>query len=93
MKAWAGVATAAALLAAGAVFAQYPLLDLAANRVIEKYQGSSCEQLWEARGKPKSEREQEVVNFLRSDPQARVYFLNKIAGPVANKMFECAMIP
>ena len=72
---------------------QYPLVDMAANNVIQKYQMSSCEQLWEARGKPKSAQEQEMITLLRGDPMIREYFINKIAGPVANKMFECGMIP
>jgi hypothetical protein len=87
------VAAAAALVASGVVLAQYPILDSAAQKTIGKYQAASCEQLWEARGKPKSPEEQKVLELLRSDPQRRTYFLNKIAGPVANKMFECGMIP
>ena len=34
-----------------------------------------------------------MIQMLRDDPQMRVIFINKIAGPVANKMFECGMIP
>jgi len=82
-----------AVFVAGVAFAQYPILELMAGKVVQKYQSSTCEQLWEARGKPKSQREQEVVNLLRNDPQARQFFLGKIAAPVANKMFECGMIP
>jgi hypothetical protein len=81
------------LLLAGVASAQYPLLDKAANKVIQKYQYSTCEQLWQERGQPKSQREQEAVNFLRSDPQMRAMFINRVAAPVANKMFECGMIP
>jgi hypothetical protein len=33
------------------------------------------------------------VEFLRNDPQARAAFLDKVAGPIANRMFECGMIP
>ena len=80
-------AAVAAALSVGVAFAQYPILDRIAEKVITKYQSSTCEQLWEARGKPKSEEEQKVVGFLRSDPQMRTYFMNKIAGPIANKMF------
>jgi hypothetical protein len=58
----------------------------------QKYQTSSCEQLWEE-GQLKSPEEQKAVNFLRNDPQARTAFLNQVAGPIANKMFECGMIP
>ena len=84
------------LLLAGVVRAQYgqqPLLDAAANRTVEKYQNSSCEQFWQERGQPKGQREQEAVNFLRSDPQMRRMFIDRVAAPVANKMFECGMIP
>ena len=80
-------------LSAGAAGAQNPLLDLVAKNVIQKYQSSTCEQLWEARGKPKSAQEQEMIQLLRSDPTLRTQFINMIAGPVANKMFECSMIP
>ena len=82
-----------ALLVAGIAVAQFPILDMMADRVVQKYQSSTCEQLWEARGKPKSEREQELIQMLRGDPQARSAFINKIAAPVANKMFECGLIP
>jgi hypothetical protein len=72
---------------------QYPLLDMVADKVIQRYQQSSCEQLWEEKGKPKPEREQEVIQLLRSDPQMRTVFINKVAAPIANKLFECGMIP
>jgi hypothetical protein len=78
---------------AGVAHAQYPILDRVANKVIQKYQQASCEQLWQQKGKPKSAEEQRVVGFLRSDPQMRTVFINKVAAPIANKMFECGMIP
>ena len=82
-----------ALLVAGVAGAQFPILDMMANTVIQKYQQSTCEQLWEQRGKPKSAQEQEAVQLLRGDAQMRTAFISKIAAPVANKMFECGMIP
>jgi hypothetical protein len=82
-----------ALLVVGVAGAQLPVLDLVADKVMQKYQQSTCEQLWEARGKPKSAQEQEIVQLLRTDPTMRAAFINKIAAPVANKMFECGMIP
>jgi hypothetical protein len=81
------------LLFAGVSSAQYPLLDEAANRVVQKYQNSPCEQLWQQRGRPKSEREQRAVDFLHSDPQMRRMFIDRVAAPIANKLFECGMIP
>jgi hypothetical protein len=85
------------LLACEMASAQYPMLDEVAGRVIQKYQGSSCEQLWEEKaqkqGRPKPPREQQAMQLLRDDPQIRAMFIDKIAAPVANKMFECGMIP
>ena len=78
---------------AGIAYAQYPILDMVADRVVQKYQGSSCEQLWQKKGEPKSPEEQRVIGLLQSDPQMRTAFINKVAAPIANKMFECGMIP
>src|SRR5262249_25609603 len=81
------------LLVVGVAAAQHPILDMLAGKVVQKYQQSSCEELIAARGKPKPQREQEMIQLLRGDPQLRTEFINKIAAPVANKMFECGMIP
>lgn len=78
---------------AGIAYAQYPILDMVADRVVQKYQSSSCEQLWQKKGEPKSMEEQRVIGLLQSDPQMRTAFLNKVAAPIANRMFECGMIP
>jgi len=50
------VAIALVLLAAGVAGAQFPILDMVAGKVIQKYQQSNCEQLWEAKGKPSRRR-------------------------------------
>ena len=78
---------------AGLVYAQGPILDMVANKVIQKYQSASCEQLWQQKGEPKSAEEQRVIGLLKNDPQMRTAFLNQVAAPIANKMFECGMIP
>ena len=82
-----------ALLIAGAAAAQFPVLDMVADEVIDKYRDANCEQLWQDRGKPKSERAQQAIQMLRDDSQMRQRFIDKIAAPVANKLFECGMIP
>jgi hypothetical protein len=84
-----------AVLLVGVVVAvaQHPMLDKIAERVIQKYQQSSCEQLWQQKGEPKPPMEQNFVQLLQSDPQLRTEFINKVAAPIANKMFECGMIP
>jgi hypothetical protein len=87
------VVAVSALGVAAIAGGQEMILNMAANKVIGKYQSASCEQLWQQKGAPKSPEEQKAVNFLRNDAQARTEFLNKVAGPIANKMFECGMIP
>jgi len=86
-------ALALALFVTGGAAAQYPMMDMIAGNVIQKYQQATCEQLREQRGTPKTAQQQEAVKLLRGDAQMRVAFINKIAAPVANKMFECGMIP
>ena len=71
----------------------YPIMNMVADKVIQKYQQSTCEQLWQKKGKPKSAQEKRVIQLLRDDPQMRQAFIDKIAAPIANKMFECGMIP
>jgi hypothetical protein len=84
---------ALALVSVGVAGAQFPILDMVANKVIQKYAQATCEQLWEQRGKPKSKEEQELITLLRGDAQMRTAFINKVAAPVVNKMFECGMVP
>ena len=87
------VVLAAFLGFAGMASADFPLMNMVADKVIQKYQTSNCEQLWAQKQQPKSEQEQRLIGLLRNDPQLRAAFLNKIAGPISNKMFECGMIP
>ncbi len=76
---------------------EYPLMDKLAQKVIDKYQNSSCEQLAAQKQQPPSGQQadmtKKVVGLLRSDPKMRQQFLNKVAAPIANKLFECGMIP
>jgi hypothetical protein len=76
---------------------QYPIVDKLADKVVQKYQNSSCQELAQKKSRPptgeKAVIEQRAVEMLRKDPQMRTEFLNRVAGPIANKMFECGMIP
>ena len=82
-----------ALLLGGVAGAQFPILDMIADKVIQKYQSSTCEQLWQQKGQPKPPMEQEAIQKLRGEPAMRLAFINRVAAPIANKMFECGMIP
>jgi hypothetical protein len=84
-----------ALLYLVAAIAQYPIMDAVANKIVLKYQNSTCEQLYQQKAEKKQPGpgEQKVVQMLHEDPQMRAAFIGKIAAPIANKMFECGMIP
>jgi hypothetical protein len=84
---------ASALIVAGAASAQGMLLDFAADKVIKKYQTATCDELKAQRKEAPTDKEKEAIAFLRNDSQARIFFINKIAAPVLNKMYDCGMIP
>ena len=74
---------------------QYPILDAVADRIVQKYQTSTCEQLWlkKSQKAPPKPEEQQIIQLLHNDPQMRAALINRVAAPIANKMFECGMIP
>jgi ABC-type Fe2+-enterobactin transport system substrate-binding protein len=75
----------------------YPMMGKIAQKVIQKYQTSSCQDLAQQKSHPptgkQAQIEQRAVEVLRNDPQMRTEFLNRVAAPIANKLFECGMIP
>jgi hypothetical protein len=86
------------LLPMGLASAQeYPLMELIAKKVIEKYQTSSCQELAQQKSHPptgqQAHMEQRALQALRNDLQMRTAFINRVAAPIANKLFECGMIP
>ncbi len=87
-----------ALCVGGVAQAQdFPILDEIAQKVIAKYQNSTCEQLWEEKakgqGQPKSAKEQRAVEVLQGNPQMQQAFFSQVATPIVTKMFQCGMIP
>jgi hypothetical protein len=74
---------------------QYPIMDKIADKIVQKYQSSTCEQLWVKKSEkaPPTPEEIRAVGILKSDPQMRTAFINRIAAPIANKMFDCGLIP
>jgi|SRR6266511_3557667 len=74
---------------------QYPIADKVADKIIQKYQQATCEQLWQKKSNktPPTAEQQQAIALLKGDPEMRTYFINKIAPPIVNKMFDCGMIP
>jgi hypothetical protein len=93
MKRFTVLALGVTLFFAGIAAAQFPILDMIADKVIQKYQSSTCEQLWQQKSAPKPPMEQQAIQTLRNAPEMRLAFINRVAAPIANKMFECGMIP
>ena len=97
MKRYAVAASVTALLLCGAFVAvnaqPYPMLDMVVKKVIQKYQTSTCQQLAADKAAPPGAMEQRAVDMMRKDPQLRKAFLDQVAAPIVNKLFECGMIP
>jgi hypothetical protein len=83
----------AVLFASVVAAQQYPLMNMIADRVIQKYQQASCAELWKHKGAKKTDEEKNLIQLLKDDPQMRTAFIDKVAAPIANKMFECDMLP
>jgi hypothetical protein len=75
--------------------AQHPVLDAVANKVVQKYQQSTCQQLMQQKSQkqPPSAGEQKAMEMLRTDPQMRHEFVSIVADPVVDKLIQCGMIP
>jgi hypothetical protein len=75
--------------------AQYPVMNKVADKVIQKYQQTSCEGLWLKKSEkaPPTPEEQQAIVLLKGDKDMRTAFINKVAPPIVNKMFDCGMIP
>ena len=76
---------------------QYPVMEGIAKKVIQKYQSASCAQLWAEKGQAPTpeqiQKQDKAIQMLRQDGAMRKAFLDIVAAPIANKMFECGMIP
>lgn len=94
--------SSAVILVAGlAIFAtgqaqasQYPMMDTITEAVIKKYQDSSCSALAAKQaGAPPAKAREAIVSNLKRDPKMRAEFINRVAGPIANRLFDCGLIP
>jgi hypothetical protein len=75
--------------------AQHPILDAVANKVVAKYQTSSCAQLMQAKAQkaPPSPGELKAMEMLKTDPEMRHEFVGIVADQVVDKLIQCGMIP
>jgi hypothetical protein len=89
------IALLLALLYVTVAVAQHPVVDAVANKVVQKYQTSSCQQLMQqkAQKQPPSAGEQKAMEMLKNDAQMRHEFVGIVADQVVDKLIQCGMIP
>jgi hypothetical protein len=68
-------------------------MDKVADKVIAKYQTSSCQQLYQQKQQLPSPEVPHAIQLLKGDPHMRQAFINRVAGPIANKLVDCGLIP
>ena len=82
---------------AAAQQADYPIMEKIADKVVQKYKTSSCQDLAAQKSHPptgqQAQMEKRVVEMLRQDPKMRAAFLSRVAAPIADKLLMCGMIP
>ena len=95
MKKYFSLFAVLALLYVTVAVAQHPVLDAVANKVVAKYQTSTCQQLMMAKAEkqPPSAGEQKVMEMLKTDPTMRHEFVSIVADQVVDKLIQCGMIP
>jgi hypothetical protein len=88
-------AVALALFYVTVAAAQHPVLDAVANKVVAKYQSSTCQQLMmsKAEKQPPSAGEQKAMEMLKTDATMRHEFVGIVADQVVDKLIQCGMIP
>jgi hypothetical protein len=74
-----------------------PVMDAIAQKVIQKYQNASCADLMVKKTTPptdeQAQKRAQAVQAMRDNPGMRQAFIDRVAAPIANKLFDCGMIP
>jgi hypothetical protein len=72
------------------------IIDDVANQMVSEIQSDSCpefaDMLKNAKGGGGGNKSK-AGGMMKSDPAARQRFINKVAGPLVNKMIDCDMLP
>lgn len=72
---------------------KYRIVDAAANAVVGEVQSESCAEFANTLKNRKSGSSGGMKGMMKSDPAARARFVNRVAGPLVNKMIDCDLIP
>lgn len=72
------------------------MVDDAANQLVTTIQGDSCPEFASMLKQRKSgggSNSNRASGMMKQDPAMRARFVNKVAGPLVNKMIDCDMLP
>ena len=82
---------------------QETVVNTVANLVIDKFQNASCEELSQMQPSsenspagssgPQAAMQQKAIAVLKQNPEIREQFIDRVAPAIANKMFDCNIIP
>jgi hypothetical protein len=69
------------------------VVDDVANQMVTEIQNDSCPQFEAMLKQRKSGSSNKAGGMMKSDPAMRERFVNKVAGPLVNKMIDCDLLP
>jgi hypothetical protein len=69
------------------------IIDTVANEMVASIQSDSCAQFAATLKGRKSGSGSSAGGMMKKDPTARARFVNKVAGPLLNKMIDCDLLP
>ena len=69
------------------------VVDDVANQMVTEIQNDSCPQFQAMLKQSKGGNSSKAGGMMKSDPAMRERFINKVAGPLLNKMIDCDMLP
>ena len=82
---------------ASAQGSHYPIMEKIAQKILQKDQTASCEQLAQENGQPPTGEtapmEPRAGQILHTDPPLRSAFLPCVAAPMTNNLFACGLSP
>ena len=65
---------------------EYPVMEKLVQKVVQKYQTSSCQDLAQQKCQPpvgkEAQMQQRAVHMLHNDPRMRTEFINRVAAPI-----------
>ncbi len=72
------------------------IVDDVADQMVSQIQSDSCPQfaqMMQSKKSGGSSKSGKASGMMKSDPAMRERFVNKVAGPLLNKMIDCDMLP